>query len=226
MIDAQNRRIGKKLDGVLVQRFVYGTALGPAAELDANGDVVARFIYATHVNVPDVIIKGDTTDRVITDHVGSPRVVVNSDTGEIVESVEYHESGRPFSDTNTDFQPFGFGGGFYDTGTQLLRFGVRDYDPAVGRFVSKDPTLFGGGDTNLYSYVMSDPINLIDPMGTDWLDTASNAVAGFGDTVSFGASRWARAQLPSPHRAAAKSTGDFRNTICRNQSTRFIIYWE
>ena len=29
VIDAQNRRVGKKVDGVLVQRFVYGTALRP-----------------------------------------------------------------------------------------------------------------------------------------------------------------------------------------------------
>ena len=31
--------------------------------------------------------------------------------------------------------------------------------------MSKDPILFAGGDTNLYGYVMQDPINLIDPSG-------------------------------------------------------------
>lgn len=31
--------------------------------------------------------------------------------------------------------------------------------------MSKDPILFAGGDTNLYGYVLQDPINLIDPSG-------------------------------------------------------------
>lgn len=41
----------------------------------------------------------------------------------------------------------------------------RHYDASVGRWLSKDPILFNGGDTNLYGYVMNDPINKIDPFG-------------------------------------------------------------
>ncbi len=33
--------------------------------------------------------------------------------------------------------------------------------------MSKDPILFAGGDTNLYGYVLQDPINLIDPSGLE-----------------------------------------------------------
>lgn len=39
------------------------------------------------------------------------------------------------------------------------------YDPETGRWTSKDPILFGGGDTNLYGYTFSDPVNFIDPSG-------------------------------------------------------------
>ena len=42
---------------------------------------------------------------------------------------------------------------------------VSQYDPSTGRWLSKDPILFGGGDTNLYGYVLNDPINFIDPTG-------------------------------------------------------------
>jgi hypothetical protein len=31
--------------------------------------------------------------------------------------------------------------------------------------LSKDPLLFGGGDTNLYGYTFNDPINFVDPSG-------------------------------------------------------------
>jgi len=41
--------------------------------------------------------------------------------------------------------PIGFAGGLYDQDTGLVHFGARDYDPVVGRWVSKDPILFDGG---------------------------------------------------------------------------------
>lgn len=34
-----------------------------------------------------------------------------------------------------------------------------------GRFISKDPIGFRGGDTNLYAYVKNNPINYKDPFG-------------------------------------------------------------
>lgn len=46
------------------------------------------------------------------------------------------------------------------------RSGSSHYDPSVGRWSSKDPILFEGGDTNLYGYTWNDPINYIDPEGT------------------------------------------------------------
>ncbi|HDL02087.1 MAG TPA: RHS repeat-associated core domain-containing protein, partial [candidate division Zixibacteria bacterium] len=69
------------------------------------------------------------------------------------------------ADTNPGFQPFGFAGGIYDQHTQLTRFGARDYDPEVGRWTSKDPIRFRGGDTNLYGYVWNLPVSFTDPSG-------------------------------------------------------------
>jgi len=70
----------------------------------------------------------------------------------------------------------------YDRDTELLRFGARDYDPRVGRWTSKDPIGFLGGDTNLYGYVLQDPVNLVDPFGLFCLS------AGIRDTVIGGIS--------------------------------------
>jgi hypothetical protein len=47
----------------------------------------------------------------------------------------------------------------------LVRFGARDYDPAIGRWTARDPIDFAGGDTNLYGYVGNDPVNQVDPLG-------------------------------------------------------------
>lgn len=48
---------------------------------------------------------------------------------------------------------------------EVIIFSRRHYDPETGRWTSKDPIGFAGGDTNLYGYVMSDPANFIDPSG-------------------------------------------------------------
>lgn len=49
--------------------------------------------------------------------------------------------------------------------TKLVRFGARDYDPTVGRWTTRDPIGFGGGETNLYGYVGGDPMSHTDPSG-------------------------------------------------------------
>lgn len=108
------------------------------------------------------MIQGFDKYKIITDHLGSPVVVVNSLTGVVAQEVKYDEFGNILSDTNPGFTPFGFAGCLYDQDTKLCRFGARDYDSSIGRWLSKDPILFAGGDTNLYGYVMQDPINLID----------------------------------------------------------------
>ena len=64
-----------------------------------------------------------------------------------------------------DAIPFGFAGGLYDPDTGLVHFGARDYDPMIGRWVSKDPILFRGGQGNLYVYVGNDPVNNADLAG-------------------------------------------------------------
>ncbi|WP_200898011.1 RHS repeat-associated core domain-containing protein, partial [Arsukibacterium sp. MJ3] len=60
----------------------------------------------------------------------------------------------------------------------------------TGRWTARDPIGFAGGDTNLYGYVLGDPVNFIDPDGLFALpvipQSVVNAVTGFGDAISFG----------------------------------------
>lgn len=163
--DGQGRRVGKKINGTLVQGFVWRSQLQPAAELDGNGTLVSRFVYATRVNVPDYMVKGGQTYRIITDHLGSPRLVVTIATGTVAQQMAFDEFGNVILDTNPGFQPFGFAGGLYDYQTKLVRFGARDYDAEIGRWTLRDRIGFGGGGTNLYAYAQCDPLNLLDLTG-------------------------------------------------------------
>ena len=166
VIDGANRRVGKKVNGVLVKGWLYKDSLKPIAELDGAGNVVAEFVYGSKYNAPDYVVKGGVSYRIISDHLGSPRLLVNSVTGAITARMDYDEFGNVLSNTNSGFVPFGFAGGIYDADTGLVRFGVRDYDPIIGRWTSKDPIRFDGKDgENLYGYNLFDPVNRIDPNG-------------------------------------------------------------
>jgi len=165
VIDGQNRRIGKKVNGVLVQGFLYQNQLNPVAELDGAGNVVARFVYGTKANVPDYVVRGGVTYRIVSDHLGSPRLVINTTDGSVAQRLDYDEFGNVLLDTAPGFQPFGFAGGLSDQHTGLVRFGARDYDAVSGRWTAKDPIKFLGGSVNLYGYLLRDPVNFVDLYG-------------------------------------------------------------
>ena len=115
VIDGQNRRVGKKVCPApctggatpqLVQGFLYGDQLRIVAELDASNQVISRFVYASRPNVPDFMVKGGTTYRILSDQVGSVRLVVNATTGAIAQRIDYDAFGNPTYVTGApDFQP-------------------------------------------------------------------------------------------------------------------------
>ncbi len=158
IIDGQNRRIGRKVNGVVTNRWLYVGQLHPVAEVDSAGNIVATYhtSYMKH---------GDTLYSIVRDHFGSVRMVMNVETGKIMQRIDYDEWGNVLLDSNPGFQPFGYASGLYDTQTKFVRFGARDYDCNVGRWVSKDPVGFKGKATNLYQYCKNNPINYSDPNG-------------------------------------------------------------
>jgi RHS repeat-associated protein len=184
VVDGQGRRIGKKVNGILTEGFLYEGKLRPVAWLDGAGQVKARFVYGTRINVPEYMVTTGGTYRILTDHLGSPRLVVDSTTGAIAQRVDYDEWGVVLSDSNPGFQPFGFAGGIYDRDTGLVRFGARDYEPATGRWTNKDPILFEGGDPNLYVYAANDPVNFIDETGLSVGSAVGNFFLGVAEGVA------------------------------------------
>lgn len=183
VIDARGRRVGKKINGSLVQGLIYKDQLEPIAETDGAGNIVSEFIYGVRPNVPDYMIKAGKKYRIISDNVGSVRLVVDSFNGSITQRIDYDEFGNVILDTNPRFQPFGFAGGIYDRDTELTLFGARNYDPETGRWISKDPILFSGGQANFYIYIGSDSINSFDRNGLARVGSGPITLAG---GISFG----------------------------------------
>lgn len=166
VIDPLGRRAGRKVDGILSNGWIYASGLGPVAETTGGGTTISKvFVYGRRDYVPDYYIEDGVTNRIITDHLGSPRLVVRADTGTILQRVDYDEWGRVLVNTAKGFQPFGFAGGLIDPASGLVRFGARDYDPDTGRWTARDPILFSSGTPNLYAYAFDNPVSFIDPSG-------------------------------------------------------------
>jgi len=170
VIDGMNRRVAKKVSGTLTKAWIYEDELRIAAEFDfdSNGTTVTstkRFGYGTKANVPDLMVMDGSRYRILSDHLGSVRMVVSEDGSTIVARMDYDEYGRPAAGNTTGVVPFGFAGGLYDENTHLVRFGARDYDPVTGRWTAKDPLRFDGGQLNLYAYATVDPVNNTDSTG-------------------------------------------------------------
>jgi RHS repeat-associated protein len=164
-IDGLNRRVGKSIDGVRQWGLLYANQLEPVAELDGAGNIVASFLYADRPHVPSLMLKGGHTYRILSDHLGSVRLVIDINDGSIAQRLAYDEYGNVIEDTNPGFQPFAYAGGLYDPDTHLTRFGARDYDAVAGRWTAKDQRRIDGLQTNFYAYANHDPVNWADVDG-------------------------------------------------------------
>jgi RHS repeat-associated protein len=104
-----------------------------------------------------------------------------------------------------DWMPFRFAGGIYDGDSGLVRFGARDYDPSVGRWLMKDPVRWQGRQSNLFVYIGDNPVNGTDPRGT-WYTAACKAAiwAGCRQGCSGGTSWGQKAVCSTLCNAAGK----------------------
>jgi RHS repeat-associated protein len=106
----------------------------------------------------------------LTDHLGSIREIVDN-SGTIADAITYSAFGQITSETDASMRGrYAWTGREIEVETGLQYNRARFYDPAVGRWISKDPMGFDAGDGNLYRYVSNRPKQGIDPSGMDILD--------------------------------------------------------
>lgn len=166
--DAMGRRVAQTVTSPSGQRtheYLYGN---PGNPLQVTAERTGADLTVLHYDDEGVLYAFDragTAYYVGTDHLGSPTVVAGA-SGNVVKVIEYGSFGAVLADSNPGFDvPLGYAGGIPDAGTRLVHFGFRDYDPASGRWMTRDPVLYGGQQANLYVYVGNNPINLKDPTG-------------------------------------------------------------
>ncbi|WP_176556002.1 RHS repeat domain-containing protein [Pelagimonas phthalicica] len=159
--DALDRRIAKEVDGAS-EAFIYD---GSSVLLDyADGAFNTRWQHGPSIDEPLAFERAGTEYALHSDHLGSPREVVEVATGTIAASYRYASFGAR-TQTGLLTQRYAFTGREEDLESGLIYYRARHYDPATGTFIQRDPIGFAGGDANLYAYVWNDHFNWSDPSG-------------------------------------------------------------
>ncbi len=121
------------------------------------------------------------TQYPLSDGVGST-IALTDGAGTLSASTTYLAFGAVKSSAGTASSPFGFSGQLTD-GTGLVFMQARYYDPATGRFLSKDPVA-GRTDQpvtlNRYAYAGNNPVAFTDRGGRDFWHDACDVVTIIG----------------------------------------------
>jgi RHS repeat-associated protein len=119
------------------------------------------------------------------DGLGSVVGLVNS-SGSKVNSYSYDAYGISRTKSEQVPNPYEYTGGYLDDATGLYKFGIRYYDPTLGRFTQTDPT----GQDPHYTYAGNSPCSFKDPSGAthesgNTTDCVLAAVGAVASAVGF-----------------------------------------
>jgi len=178
--DSLGRRIEKRHADGTATRYVYdGSRVAEEWDVSSGGSasLSASYVYGNYIDEVLTMRRG-TSDYYYHGDDQHNVVKLTDNTGAVVESYDYGDYGQPeFYDASgalldVSESPFGnpylFTGRRWDEELGYYYFRNRYMDPALGRFVSRDPIGLWGDAANLgngYTYAASNPWSLVDPLG-------------------------------------------------------------
>jgi RHS repeat-associated protein len=165
MYNANNQRTAKLINNQIEEKYLWLNLTTLLAVYDKDDNIKQRFTYIDERTPISYTDKNNNIYYLSYNHQGS-LISITDTNAQTIKSIIYSTYGSIIEDTNPNINiPFGFAGGLYDKDTKLIKFGYRDYDSSIGRWITKDPIDFEGGDSNLYGYVLGDPVNFVDAEG-------------------------------------------------------------
>ncbi len=164
--DALNNRIGQ-IYGTNTTIFVVNPNAGlPQVLMRIKNGVTNYYIYG--VGLMYQITETATTTNTRTYHADyrGSTVALTDDNGNVTDRIEYSAYGSMTYRIGNSDTPFLFDGqyGVMTDPNGLLDMGARYYNPYLCRFISSDPSEFGGG-LNTYAFANGNPVSYVDPFG-------------------------------------------------------------
>ncbi|MEU0150263.1 polymorphic toxin-type HINT domain-containing protein [Streptomyces sp. NPDC006288] len=171
-------------NGAQTSSYTYDTAGQRLTRTDSTGttfhlpggnellvDKVGKATGTRYYSVGDDTIAMRTSGKLtflLSDHQGTGTTQVTADTEQTVTRRKSTIFGAPRGTQPTGWKSDKtFVGGTKDTDTGLTHLGAREYDPAIGRFLSVDPImdLADAQQIHGYTYGNNNPVTNADPSG-------------------------------------------------------------
>ena len=172
--DGDGNRVAKTVGGVTTRYLVDDlnpTGYTQVVEEVVGGAVARQYTYGLQrISQGQFISNQWTVSFYGYDGGGNVRNLTNS-SGAITDSYEYDAFGNSFTKVGTTPNNYLYRGELYDSDLGLYYLRARYYNPATGRFMSRDP---GNGDysnpgtLHKYLYADGDPVDGADSTG--WAD--------------------------------------------------------
>lgn len=159
--DGDGYRTSRTVNGT-VTKYTWDTqAALPEMLVETIGTASTSYVYGG-----DLLAQSDPSGRTAyyhADGLGSVRAMSDGE-GAISDRFSYDAFGRTRLREGLTRNPYQFTGQQVDAETGLVYLRARYYDPALGRFLSRDPVL----TEHPYAYVGNNPITRIDLTGHEW----------------------------------------------------------
>jgi RHS repeat-associated protein len=162
--DGDGNRVKRTLDGVTT---IY---VGQHHEKNLSTGEVTTYYYASGQRV--AMRKAGVVSFLHTDHLGSTSLTTAVNGYQVGNTQRYELYGEPRTPVLMSTDRL-YTGQVFDRNVELMYYGARYYDPALGRFVQADTIVPQPGNPqalNRYSYVLNNPLRYTDPSG-HWLES-------------------------------------------------------
>jgi RHS repeat-associated protein len=148
--------------GKTVTDFLYNQNGNLIAEANGeNGNATTEYVWLG--DLPLAQIENGKIYYIQSDQTNTPQLMTDA-SRKIVWDRQQEPFGQTVSTTGRATNSLRFPGQIADAATGLNYNMMRDYDPALGRYIEADPIGLAGG-TNLYGYVGQNPVTRSDPLG-------------------------------------------------------------
>ena len=161
--DGMGRREVTTIAGTTTKDLYDGSIV--AQEQSGSGTVLRDYLADPFGLQLFAVTAGGATTSFLADDAGSTVALADSN-GSVVSSYTYEPYGASTTNGGPPTTTYQYTGRPNDA-TSLQYNQARYYAPALGRFISEDPTSFLHAGANQYGYANDDPINQVDPSGLD-----------------------------------------------------------
>src|SRR3990167_9287439 len=186
--DPFGRRIEYKViagNQTTISKYLYDNE-DIAFIIDGSNVITHAFVHGPGIDEPIAFTDVNNTPYFyMYDGLGSV-VGLTDNNQHVAERYDYDSFGGYLGQgANATKQPYTFTGREYDQEAELYYYRTRYYDPAIGRFISRDIIpgfVFNPQTINSYTYVLNNPQRFVDPFG---LEAQASSVFTFDNTEAF-----------------------------------------